>query len=204
MRQAARKPIVVLVALAVIVAVGLAVTLGTRSPRGGTAGPGTAVIPGAPKCLDAVLRNAPVTVNVSSPQVRDGRLAVECTCDGTGRPPTVYAANLSGSKCAAIVIYDPDAPRGPFIHLVLVEHLAGSRVLPPVDGAVVGVNSAGRAGYYPACPPRGSGIHRYVIVVIGLDYCPGLHPGFSLESLCNSIKGHVVGYGYTAGAYARK
>lgn len=204
MRQAVRKPAMTILVLAILALIGLAVALETRGPGGGTTSPGAAVIPGAPKCLDAVLRNAPVTVNVSSPQVRDGRLAVECTCDGTGRPPTVYAANLSGSKCAAIIIYDPDAPRGPFIHLVLVERLAGSRVLPPVDGAVVGVNSAGRAGYYPACPPRGSGSHRYVIVVIGLDYCPGLHPGFSLESLCNSMKGHVVGYGYTVGAYARK
>ncbi len=204
MRQAARKPAVILAVLAVIVVVALAVALETRSPASGTAGPGAAVIPGAPRCLDAALRNTPVTVSVSSPQVRDGRLAVECTCDGTGRPPTVYAANLSGSKCAAVIIYDPDAPRGPFVHLLLVEHIAGSRVLPPVDGAVVGENSAGRTGYYPACPPRGDGSHRYVIVVVGLDYCPGLHPGFSLDDLCNSMKDHTVSYGYTVGVYARK
>lgn len=77
----------------------------------------------------------------------------------------------------ALRVVDPDAPSGTFVHwevpwiapwidsLPEGMSIEAGRVEERDGGEielVQGLNSAGGVGYYPACPPPGTGSHRYV------------------------------------------
>jgi Raf kinase inhibitor-like YbhB/YbcL family protein len=126
---------------------------------------------------------------------------VEYTCDAREPvPPTITWNKVNGAKSYAIVVVDPDAPIGPFYHLVVYDITKSS--WPP--GGVLGTNSAGRLGWFPVCPPRGDKPHRYFFIVLALKDYPNLPPGLSAGELILKIKNDVIAYGYTCGTYARK
>ena len=72
----------------------------------------------------------------------------------------------------ALVVSDPDAPSGTFLHWVLYGIPVSVTRLPDRDrrdlpaAAREAANSAGRIGWYPPCPPRGT--HRYQFTVYAL------------------------------------
>ena len=104
-----------------------------------------------------------------------------------------------------MVMRDPDAPGGDFIHW-LIAHLhpaSGSLSLPAGDlppGAVLGKNSFGSLGYRGPCPPSGPA-HHYVITVYALGQPSGLGKGFSAEEVSGLP---VLGQGHLTGLYARQ
>jgi Raf kinase inhibitor-like YbhB/YbcL family protein len=112
------------------------------------------------------------TIAVTSPAFADGQLIPrDHTCKGAGRPPElVWRGVPADAKSVALVVSDPDAPKGTFLHWVLYD-------LPPRDGGLPGGeappgareadNSAGKAGWYPPCPP--SGTHHYLFTVYALS-----------------------------------
>jgi Raf kinase inhibitor-like YbhB/YbcL family protein len=112
------------------------------------------------------------SIVVTSPAFADGQpIPREFTCYGAGRPPElVWRGVPPDATSLAVVVSDPDAPRGTFIHWVLYD-------LPPVDGVLASgelppgareaQNSAGTTGLYPPCPP--SGTHRYLFTVYALS-----------------------------------
>jgi Raf kinase inhibitor-like YbhB/YbcL family protein len=93
------------------------------------------------------------------------------TCRGSGQsPPLQWSGVPAGSSSVALVVTDPDAPRGTFVHWVLYDLPGEDGGLPEGQvpaGARQGENSAGKPGWYPPCPP--SGTHRYVFTVYALD-----------------------------------
>ncbi|MGH8970590.1 MAG: YbhB/YbcL family Raf kinase inhibitor-like protein [Actinomycetes bacterium] len=116
--------------------------------------------------------DAPDTIRVTSPAFADGEpVPREHTCRGAGGYPELSWRGTPGAATSiAIVVSDPDAPKGPFVHWVL-------HALPPGDGnlaadaippgAQEADNSAGRKGWYPPCPPGGT--HHYLFTVYALD-----------------------------------
>ncbi len=125
------------------------------------------------------------------------------TCDGEDRAPRVSVEGVPGqAKAVALVMYDPDAPIGTFTHWLSIAPARESLTFPG-DARVEGRNDFGRIGYGGPCPPRGHGVHRYFFLVLALDRDPGLGRGFTLDQLLESIKGHIVSYGYTVGKYER-
>ena len=131
------------------------------------------------------------------------------TCDGEDVSPRIEWNGLpEGTKSIAVIVYDPDAPRGIFVHWVAYN-------IPPkkgglgeaiprrgtVDEVTQGVNDFGKIGYGGPCPP--GGVHRYVFLVLALDYMPGLQPGLSAKQLLSQVRGHVIGYGKATLRYGR-
>ena len=87
------------------------------------------------------------------------------TCDGQDiSPPLEWAEGPGSTKSYALIMDDPDAPGGTFVHWVawniprtrLPEAVPNSETLP--DGTRQGVNSFKKTGYAGPCPP--SGTHR--------------------------------------------
>lgn len=99
---------------------------------------------------------------ISSPAFADGApIPVQYTCKGADVAPPLQWSAPSG---AALVVDDPDAPAGLYVHWVVTGIAPGSGSTgdgqtPP--GATTLPNTAGQPGYKGPCPPAGTGTHRY-------------------------------------------
>jgi Raf kinase inhibitor-like YbhB/YbcL family protein len=128
------------------------------------------------------------------------------TCDGRDVSPPLHATRLpSATKELVVVMRDPDAPGGDFIHwgIAHIKPASGSISLPAgaaPPGVVQGRNSFGSVGYRGPCPPSGPA-HHYVLTVYALGQSSGLKSGFSADDV-SALP--VLGQGTLAGAYARR
>jgi Raf kinase inhibitor-like YbhB/YbcL family protein len=104
-----------------------------------------------------------------------GTIPAAFTCAGAGRrPPLAWTGDSGGARALAVVVDDPDAPKGDFYHWVVVDLPAGTTSIgDSVPGAAHELeNSAGGTGWTPPCPP--SGTHHYRFTVYGLSAATGL------------------------------
>jgi len=129
----------------------------------------------------------------------------EYTCDGSQTPPQLSWSKVpSATRSIAVVVDDPDAPRGRFLHWLVIGIPATAASLPKggslPEGAIAARNSKGQTGYTPPCPP--SGRHRYVFHVYALDMTPTATPADEGRFLA-SIAGHVLAEGELVGTYQK-
>jgi Raf kinase inhibitor-like YbhB/YbcL family protein len=121
---------------------------------------------------------------------------------GNQSPPLAFTAVPAGTKSLALVMDDPGAPAGDWIHWLVANippdaaQLAAGK-LPA--GAVVGANSWSVARYDGPQPP--SGTHRYMIRVYALDTPLALKPGFTQGQLADAMKGHVLAQAQLEGTF---
>ena len=146
------------------------------------------------------------TVTLTSAAFADGgEIPVRFTCDGAGAwPPLSWNDGDRTARAWALVVDDPDAPGGTFVHWVLLDLPPATRSVRPgaePEGAVRAENSAGGAGWTPPCPP--SGRHRYRFTVYGLRSPTGLADGESLERALDAIGSSAVERGRLVGTYER-
>jgi Raf kinase inhibitor-like YbhB/YbcL family protein len=131
-------------------------------------------------------------------------IPVEYSCRGAGtQPPLAWSRVPKGTRQLALVMEDPDAPSGTFVHWVVAEIRPKPRSIPADTtpaGAVVGNNSVGRPGWIPPCPP--SGEHRYIFTLSALDEKITLPPGGDAATLRSLTKGKVLGRAKLTGRFA--
>ncbi len=147
------------------------------------------------------------TMRIDSSVLHDGfPLQLQQTCDGLGeRPPLTVADIPEGAQSLAVVIEDPDAPTGAFVHWVAwnvptnLPSIRGDEV--PI-GTVEGLNSAGTVGWFAPCPPAGE-MHRYVFTVYALDSTLMLPAGASYEKFARDADRHILAKGTMTGTYQR-
>jgi Raf kinase inhibitor-like YbhB/YbcL family protein len=153
----------------------------------------------------------PDLVLTSAAFAPQGAIPRHYTCDGDNvSPPLAWFGAPKGTVAYALVMDDPDAPRGTFVHWLLYDLPASVDSLPEAvptgerleSGALQGRNSAGRLGYTGPCPPRGPP-HRYRFTLYAVDSPLGLAPGASLEELQRAMSGHVLAWGQLVGTYGR-
>jgi Raf kinase inhibitor-like YbhB/YbcL family protein len=135
----------------------------------------------------------------------NGAIPEEYTCEGAEvSPPLAWSAVPSRTKSIAILVEDPDAPKGTFTHWLVTgippttTSLDQGAALPA--GAIVSKNDKGAAGYAGPCPP--SGRHHYKFQVFALDI--GLPKGLTRLDLASAIKGHVLASGMLVGTYQKQ
>lgn len=147
----------------------------------------------------------PMNLILTSSAFQEGRtIPVKYTCDGQNlSPPLSWSEVPAGTKSLALIVEDPDAPGGTFVHWVLYD-LPGD-LLALDEGAgigVQGVNGFRKSGYGGPCPPRGS-THRYYFKLYALDKVLGLKPGASKGDVEKAMQAHVLGWGQIMGKYGR-
>jgi len=128
---------------------------------------------------------------------RDGAaIPVQYTCSGQNvNPPLNIVGKPAGTKSLVLIMHDPDAISGDFVHWTMwdipstTEGISANSV--PV-GAVQGPNSSGKNAYSGPCPPAGTGTHHYNFELYALDKTLGLPPSTSRDQLMSAINGHVV------------
>jgi Raf kinase inhibitor-like YbhB/YbcL family protein len=119
-------------------------------------------------------------------------------------PQLVWQGVPDGTRSLALVVHDPDAPSGDFVHWVAWGIDPGEEML--AEGASApseGANGFGDAGYRGPAPPPGHGDHRYFFRLHALDVEPELDPGASREELERAVEGHVVATAELVGRYGR-
>lgn len=155
--------------------------------------------------------------DVDSSEILEVKLGFESfpemyTCEGENLSPPVEIGGLDESVASiAMILEDPDAPRGTFVHW-LIWNLEPSEAVPegiPAEGevlnppgAVQGTNGFGLIGYYGPCPPQGPA-HRYVLKVSGLDARLDLPPRSGRSDLEAAMEGHVITSGEALATYGR-
>jgi Raf kinase inhibitor-like YbhB/YbcL family protein len=158
-----------------------------------------------------------VKVEVYTPAIgADGFFKKQYTCDGVNISPKLIirlSGSLERAKSLAIVMLDPDAPHGTFIHWILynvpvradtITIPEGLPRTPSVPGmGLQGVNDFHIIGYGGPCPPRGDKPHHYIIRVYVLDTILNVPAGINYRDLMKAIKGHVIGKGEVVGLYKR-
>jgi Raf kinase inhibitor-like YbhB/YbcL family protein len=138
-----------------------------------------------------------------------GSIPKKYTCDGPDvSPPLSWNDPPDGTERLALIVDDPDAPAGTWVHWVVYDLPPGTRDLPegvPKDrelrnGACQGPNDFGKVGYNGPCPPRGKP-HRYFFKLYALDSRTNLKPLATKRELEQAMKGHVVAQAELIGKY---
>jgi Raf kinase inhibitor-like YbhB/YbcL family protein len=146
------------------------------------------------------------TLKITSPVFQDnGYIPRQYTCDGKDvNPPLVIESVTAGTKSLAIIVDDPDAPAGIWVHWVLWNidpHTKDIKENVVPTGAIAGRNDFGRHQYGGPCPP--SGTHRYFFKVYALDTMLSISPNSTKADLEKAMKKHILAQGQVVGLYKR-
>lgn len=136
-------------------------------------------------------------------------IPAQYTCDGEDISPPLHWHHVpSGALSLTLIMDDPDAPRGTWVHWVIYDIPAASSGLPesvsPTEafsGGTQGTNSWPRLGYGGPCPP--SGAHRYFFKLYALDTRLNLPPGATKSDVLHAMSGHVLDEAVLVGLYQR-
>lgn len=152
-----------------------------------------------------------MALELSSPAFKDGEaIPAKYSCDGEDISPDLNWENLpAGTESLALIMDDPDAPGGTWVHWVVYdippettgfpEKISATGELP--NGGKQGNNSWKRFGYGGPCPPRGT--HRYFFKLYALDSILGLESGITKGRLLRAMEGHVLDQGQLMGTFSR-
>ncbi len=151
---------------------------------------------------------APETIEVTSVAFEDGAtLPVRFTCDGEDVSPPLSWSNVpADTEEIVILVEDPDAPRGTFVHWIVagLDVTTGGLDVGGVPaGAVEGTNDFDEVGYGGPCPPEGDDPHRYEFVVHAVDRPTGLGDGVSAAEVREAIGERTIATGTLTAEYGR-
>lgn len=158
---------------------------------------------------------APTTLALTSPAFGDGEpIPAEYTCDGSDRSPALrWSGAPDGTRSFALIVHDPDAPKGDFTHWVLFNIPADFQEIPegagaPTGSAAIGdpgTNDFGKLGYGGPCPPPGHGRHRYYFTLHALDLGQlTVGRGAKRADVEAAIQGHTLAQTQLMGIYERR
>jgi len=133
------------------------------------------------------------------------------TCQGADVSPALKWGDApSGTQSFALIVDDPDAPVGDWVHWTMWNIPATSHELSENvprqeqlgDGSRQGRNDFRKTGYNGPCPPPGK-THRYFFRVYALDTKLDLKPGAAKADLDAAIRGHVLAQAEYMGTFKR-
>jgi Raf kinase inhibitor-like YbhB/YbcL family protein len=128
------------------------------------------------------------------------------TCDGENmNPPLSIEAIPKGTESLSLIVDDPDAPSGTWVHWLVWnippqfdEFPEGSS--PP--SALKGKNDFGNEEWGGPCPPPGPE-HRYFFKLYALDTILELKKGATKPLLEKAMEGHILAQTELVGRYGR-
>ena len=152
-----------------------------------------------------------MSISLTSSAFKEGELIPpRFTCSGENvSPPLAWGPVPAEAKSLALVVDDPDAPRGTWVHWVVYNLPAAARELPegvPAQDAITGggrqgKNDFGQTGYGGPCPPGGT--HRYYFKLYALNAALDLPAGATKQDLLKAMYGHILDEGQLMGRFRR-
>lgn len=127
------------------------------------------------------------------------------TCDGEDISPPLHFENIPPeTKTLVLIVNDPDAPRGDWVHWTVFNidpsttDIAENSAPPE---AVEGTTDLGHPGYGGPCPP--SGRHRYHFRVFALDCALDLDESATKDDIEGAMTSHILDQAALIGMYQR-
>lgn len=125
------------------------------------------------------------------------------TCEGEDLNPALDIQDApSGTQSLALIVDDPDAPGGVWVHWIVFDIPVIFRIEENSMPGKPGVNTARKRVYHGPCPP--SGTHRYFFKIYALDRELGLEEGVSKGALEKAMQGHILDQAELVGLYKRQ
>lgn len=127
------------------------------------------------------------------------------TCDGEDvNPPLKISEIPEGTASLALIVDDPDAPAGTWVHWVVFNidpkttRIEENSV---PENSIQGVNSFNKNDYGGPCPP--SGTHRYFFKIYALDTPLNLDSSAGKSDVEAAMQGHILASAELVGLYSR-
>ena len=153
-----------------------------------------------------------------SPQIKEGKMQLKTvfehngnipskyTCDGEDLAPELTISDVPpNTEELVLIVDDPDAPMGTWVHWVVYNIPAGTKKIDakslPME-AKQGITDFRRIGWGGPCPP--SGTHRYFFKLYAIDKKLDLPEGASKQQVENAIKENIIEKTEIIGLYKRK
>lgn len=132
----------------------------------------------------------------------NGFIPDKFSCRGINVNPGLTIDNVpSGAKTLALIIDDPDAPSGDWVHWVVYDIPVTGYIEENSIPGKQGRNDFGDVRYSGPCPPRG--VHRYFFKVYALDKELALGEGLTKKELEEAMSGHILGQAQLIGLYQK-
>ncbi len=160
-----------------------------------------------------------VSVAISKDAIKSGQLKIvspafkdnesipkKYTCDGKDMNPPLIIENVpKEAKSLALIVDDPDAPVGLWVHWVMWNIDPKTKEIKENSvpkGAIQGINDFGKNNYGGPCPP--SGTHRYFFKLYALDTTLNISPSSAKANLEKAMKGHILAQAQIIGLYKKR
>jgi len=123
-----------------------------------------------------------------------GSIPKRYSCEGENtNPPLEIEGFPPETRTLAIIVEDPDALSGVFVHWLAWNIPSNEPIAESSGSGRSGLNGFGKIGYSGPCPPSGS--HRYFFKVYALDDDLDLPEGSNKKALLDAMKGHILASG---------
>lgn len=135
----------------------------------------------------------------------NGYIPKKYTCDREDiNPPLNVGEVPPNTKSLVLIVDDPDAPVGTWVHWVVFNINPKTKKIAENSlpaGATLGKNDFGKLEYGGPCPP--SGTHRYFFKIYALGTLLNLSSGANKAEVKKAMEGHILDRGGLVGLYTK-
>jgi len=135
----------------------------------------------------------------------DGVIPVEYTCNGDGTQPPLKIYDVpKDAESLALIVDDPDAPGGGFVHWIIWNidpktSVIENGIVP--KGAMEGYTGMNKPGWIPPCPP--SGVHHYNFKLYALNTKLTIPDYSNKKDLILAMYGYIIEDAVLVGLYGQ-
>jgi len=142
-------------------------------------------------------------MRITSPEFKHNEsIPGKFTCEGEDINPALVIEDISANtKSLALIMDDPDAPVGTWVHWVAYNIPKVSKIEENSIPGTQGRNNSSSPNYHGPCPP--SGTHRYFFKIYALDAELNLKEGLNKKELEKAMEGHILDKAELIGLYKK-
>ena len=143
------------------------------------------------------------SMKIKSPEFENNAfIPSKFTCEGEDINPALIIEEVpNNAKSLALIMDDPDAPMGTWVHWVVFDIPVVSRIEENSVPGKKGINTAKKKDYHGPCPPFGT--HRYFFKAFALDTMLNLNEGSSKGAIEKAMQGHILDKAELIGLYKK-
>ncbi len=143
-------------------------------------------------------------MNLKSPEFKNNEyIPTKYSGEGEDINPPLNIENIPPeAKSLVLIVDDPDAPRGTWVHWVVFDIPITSAIKENSIPGKLGLTNSGKINYHGPYPP--SGTHRYFFKIYALDTMLNLKKGITKAALEEAMQGHILEKSELIGLYKRK